>query len=141
MICKKPSSSQWGVCLFWFVLILLLLFLFYLFFFYFTILYWFCHTSTCIHHGCTHAPHPESPSHLPPHNIPLGHPSAPAPSFMFWSLGQEDLLEEEMAPHSNIISKRIPWRMEPSRQQSMGLQRGRHNWASECTQTYLASNA
>ena len=24
-----------------------------LFFFYFTILYWFCHTSTCISHGCT----------------------------------------------------------------------------------------
>ena len=24
-----------------------------LFFFYFTILYWFCHTSTCIRHGCS----------------------------------------------------------------------------------------
>ena len=24
--------------------------------------------------------HPEPPSHLPPHPIPLGHPSAPAPS-------------------------------------------------------------
>ena len=35
-------------------------------FFYFTILYWFCHTLTCIHHGCTHVPHPEPPSHLPP---------------------------------------------------------------------------
>ena len=23
--------------------------------------------------------HPEPPSHLPPHTIPLGHPSAPAP--------------------------------------------------------------
>ena len=34
------------------------------FFFYFTILYWFCHTSTCIHHGCTRVPHPEPP--LPP---------------------------------------------------------------------------
>ena len=51
-----------------------------LFFFnYFTILYWFCHTSTCIHHGCTHLPHPELPPHLPPHTIPLDHPSAPAP--------------------------------------------------------------
>ena len=28
-----------------------------LLFFYFTILYWFCHTSTCIRHGCTHVPH------------------------------------------------------------------------------------
>ena len=52
-------------------------------FFYFTILYWFCHTSTCIHHRCTCVPHPEPPSHLPPHTIPLGHPSAPAPSFLY----------------------------------------------------------
>ena len=63
-------------------LLLLLLF----FFFYFTILYWFCHTSTCIHHGCTRVPHPEPPSHLPPHTIPLGNPSAPAPSFLYPAL-------------------------------------------------------
>ena len=37
---------------------------------YFTILYWFCHTSTWIRHGCTRALHPEPPSHLPPHTIP-----------------------------------------------------------------------
>ena len=30
-----------------------------------------------------HVSHPESPSHLPPHTIPLGHPSAPAPSFLY----------------------------------------------------------
>ena len=48
---------------------------------YFTILYWFCHTSARICHKCTHASRPESPSHLPPHIIPLGHPSAPAPSW------------------------------------------------------------
>ena len=30
-----------------------------------------------------HVPHPESPSHLPPHIIPLGHPSAPAPSILY----------------------------------------------------------
>ena len=53
------------------------------FIFYFTILYCFCHTSTCIHHGCTHVPHPELPSHLPPHTIPLGRPSAPALSFLY----------------------------------------------------------
>ena len=56
---------------------------FILFFFYFTILYCFCHTSTCIHHGCTRVPNPEPPSQLPPHTIPLGHPSAPAPSFLY----------------------------------------------------------
>ena len=40
----------------------------------------FCHTLTWIHHGCTCIPHPEPPSHLPPHPIPLGHPSAQVPS-------------------------------------------------------------
>ena len=58
-------------------------YLLFLLFFYFTILYWFCHTSTWIHHGCTHVPHPEPLSHLPPHTIPLCHPSAPAPSVQY----------------------------------------------------------
>ena len=40
----------------------------------------FCHTLTWISHGFTCGPHPEPPSHLPPHPISLGHPSAPAPS-------------------------------------------------------------
>ena len=57
--------------------------MFIIFSFFFTILYWFCHTSTCICHGCTRVPHPEPPAHLPPHTIPLGHPSAPAPSFLY----------------------------------------------------------
>ena len=50
---------------------------------YFTILYWLCHTSTWICHRCTRVPHPDPPSHLPPHTIPLGHPSAPAPSILY----------------------------------------------------------
>ena len=40
----------------------------------------FCHTLTWISHGFTCVPHPDPPSSLPPHPIPLGHPSAPAPS-------------------------------------------------------------
>ena len=43
----------------------------------------FCHTLTWISHGCTCVPHPDPPSHLPPHPIPLGHPSAPAPSILY----------------------------------------------------------
>ena len=35
-----------------------------------------CHTLTWISHGCTCIPHPEPPSHIPPHLIPQGHPSA-----------------------------------------------------------------
>ena len=49
----------------------------------FTILYWFSHTLTWICHGCTCVPHPEPSSHLPPHPIPLGHPSAPALSTLY----------------------------------------------------------
>ena len=51
--------------------------------FYFTILYWFCHTLTWIHYGCTWVPNPEPPSLLIPHTISLGHPSAPAPSILY----------------------------------------------------------
>ena len=40
----------------------------------------FCHTLIWISHGFICLPHPEPPSHLPRHPIPLGHPSAPAPS-------------------------------------------------------------
>ena len=58
--------------------------LFYLFiFFNFTILYWFCHISKWIHHRYTCVPHPEPSSLLPPRTIPLGRPSAPAPSIQY----------------------------------------------------------
>ena len=30
-----------------------------------------------------------------------------------WSLGQEDPLEEEIATHSSILVRKIPWREEP----------------------------
>ena len=42
-------------------------------------------------------------------------------------LGQEDPLEKEMAIHSSILAWRIPWTEKPSRLQSMGSQRVRHN--------------
>ena len=40
----------------------------------------FCNTLTWISHGYTCVPHPDLPSHLPLHRIPLGLPSAPGPS-------------------------------------------------------------
>ena len=46
------------------------------------------------------------------------------------SLGQEDLLEKEMATHSSILAWKIPWTEEPGRLQSMGSQRVRHDWAT-----------
>ena len=47
-----------------------------------TLQYWsgFCHTLTWISHGFTCIPHPDPPSHLPLHPIPLGLPRAPGPS-------------------------------------------------------------
>ena len=43
------------------------------------------------------------------------------------SMGREDLLEKEMAPHSSILAWKIPWTEEPGRLQSMGWQRVGHN--------------
>ena len=43
------------------------------------------------------------------------------------SLGWEDPLEKEMAPHSNIPAWKIPWAQEPGRLQSMGSQRVGHD--------------
>ena len=46
------------------------------------------------------------------------------------SWGWEDLLEEGMATHSNILAWRIPWIEEPGGLQSMGSQRVGHNGAT-----------
>ena len=39
------------------------------------------------------------------------------------TLGQEDLLEKEMATHSSILAWKIPWTEEPGGLQSMGSKR------------------
>ena len=46
------------------------------------------------------------------------------------SLGQEDLLEKEMATCFSILARKIPWMEEPGRLQSMGLQRVRRDWVT-----------
>ena len=43
------------------------------------------------------------------------------------SLGQEDLLEKEMATHSSILAWKIPWTEDTGRLQSMGSQRVEHD--------------
>ena len=63
-ICRLFSNIFW----YWFF-----------FFFYFTILYWFCHTSTGIRHGCTCIPHPEPPSHFLSYTILFSFPSLLSP--------------------------------------------------------------
>ena len=78
----KPHIYLVNTC----ILLLNYLFIYlfsFIYLFNFIILYQFCHTLTGIHHGCTCVSHPESPSHLLPHLIPLGHPSAPDPSTLY----------------------------------------------------------
>ena len=53
------------------------------------------------------------------------------------SLGWEDPLEEEMATHSSILAWEIPWTEEPGGLQSMGLQRVRHELATEHRHTLM----
>ena len=43
------------------------------------------------------------------------------------SLGQEDPLEEEMATHSSILARKIPWTEKPGRLQYVGSQRVGHD--------------
>ena len=43
------------------------------------------------------------------------------------SLGREDPLKKEMAPHSSILAWKIPWMEEPGGLQSMGSQRIGHD--------------
>ena len=43
------------------------------------------------------------------------------------SLDWEDPLEKEMATHSSIFARKIPWTEEPGRLQSVEWQRVRHN--------------
>ena len=47
-----------------------------------------------------------------------------------WSLGREDLQKKEMATHASTLAWKIPWREEPGRPQSKGLQRVEHDWGT-----------
>ena len=53
-----------------------------------------------------------------------------------WSLGWEDTMEKEMAPHSRTLAWTIPRMEEPGRLQSMGLQKVGRNWATSLHSLY-----
>ena len=55
----------------------------------------------------------------------------PVQEMQVQSLGGEDPLEEEMAPHSSILAWRIPRTEESGQLQSMGSQRVRHDRVTE----------
>ena len=46
------------------------------------------------------------------------------------SLGQEDVLEKEIATHSSTLAWKMPWTEEPGRLQSMGSQKVRLDQAT-----------
>ena len=57
------------------------------------------------------------------------------------SLGPENLLEEGMATHSNILTWRIPWTEQPGGLWSMGSERVGHDWNDwACTHRQLEAS-
>ena len=55
----------------------------------------------------------------------------------FW--GKEDPLEKGIASHSSILAWWITWTDDPSRLQSIRLQRVRHDWATNTHNHFLLS--
>ena len=108
----------------------------------------FCHTFTWISHGCTYVPHPDPPSHFPPHPIPQGHCNAPALSTLphtsdldWWSISHTIMCmfhcyslksspDKAMAPHSSTLALKIPCMEEPGRLQFMGSLQVGYDWAT-----------
>ena len=72
-----------SLTLFYIFIFIYFYFLNFILFFNFTILYWFCCISKWIRHRYTCVHHPEPSSLLLLHTIPLGCPSAPAPSIQY----------------------------------------------------------
>ena len=76
----------------------------------FTILYWFCQILKWIRHRYTCVPHPEPSFLLPPHTIPLGRPSAPAPSIQYRALNLDWRLNwisyRDFQSHSSLDTTR-----------------------------------
>ena len=67
----------------------------------------FCHAFTWISHGCTCVPHPEPPSHLSPHPIPQGHPSAPALSTLSHTSNLDWWSISHMIIHVSVLFSQI----------------------------------
>ena len=61
-------------------------------------------------------------------------------TFNWFSWGPPTLLEKEMATHSNILAWKTSWTVEPGRLQCMGLQRIRHDWATNIFTRIVKSN-
>ena len=123
-----PPVDSW-VHLFFFNLNLFFIFIFLLLFFKFTYFNWrlitlqycsgFCHTLTWISHRCTCVPHPDPPSHLPPHPISQGPPSAPALSTLSHASNLDGWSISHMIYVSMLFSQIIPPSPSPTESKSL----------------------
>ena len=61
--------------------------------------------------------------------------------YFYWGLLLSKILpmEKETATHSSTLAWKIPWMEEPSRLQSMGSQRVRHDWVTSLTHSRLST--
>ena len=87
-----------------------------------TLQYWsgFCHTLTWISHEFTCVPRPDPPSHLPPHPISLGLPSAPALSTcLMHPTWAGDLFHFDSVLVSMLFSQNIPPSPSPTESKSL----------------------
>ena len=57
-----------------------------------------------------------------------------------WSLGWEDPLEKEIAPHSSVLAWEIPWAEEPGGLLSMRSKRVKHDLATKEQEKNIFSN-
>ena len=79
-LCRLTGILLWDYFLFFFFIIEVCIVYFFLIYLFFFICSGFCHTLKWNSHGFTCVPHPNPPSHLPLHPLPLGFPSAPGPN-------------------------------------------------------------
>ena len=80
----------------------------------------FCHTLTWITHRFTCAPHPDPCSHLHPHPVPLGLPSAPALSTcLMHPTWTGDLFSHLIIHVSMLFSQIIPPSPSPTESKSL----------------------
>ena len=91
-------------------------------FFYFTILYWFCHTSTCIRRRCTCVPHPELPSHLPPHPSGSSQCTSPKLPVSCFEPGLAIRFLYDIIHVSMTFSQIIPSRLSPTASKDYSIQ-------------------
>ena len=89
-------------------------------------------------------PHPDPSSHLPPHTIPLGHPSAPAQSFLYPALNWESHFLGRLIRSLGVPKERGVWNSQGGRKDKLFFPSlhslGLHNNNVSCLRTVSGLN-